>query len=63
MWYVDIGHHGTGQEGNYSKQEEAIIDSEAMRLVGAGSNDCSASRYDQCYAEQNANDSLRSSKL
>ena len=63
MWYVDVGHHGTGQEGDYGEQEEAIVDRETMRLVCAGADDCSASCYDQCYAEQEAKGNLRSREL
>lgn len=63
MWSVDVGHHSTGDEGYDGEQEEAIIDSEAMRLVCAGADDCSAGCYDQCYREQHANSHLRLCEL
>ena len=63
MRYIDVCHYGTGKVGNDSKQEEAIVDSKTIRLVGAGSNDCSASCYDQGNAEQDTSGSLRSCEL
>ena len=63
MWSVDVGHHSTGDEGCYGEQEEAIIDSEAMRLVRTGADDYSAGCYDQCYAEPDANGNLRLREL
>ncbi len=60
VWYIDVDCHSSCQESNYSEQEEAIVDSEAMRLVRSGADDCSANCYDKCDAEEDTYGSLRS---